>query len=86
MDQLSQLGQYGLIGVMLALIGLAGSSMWINYKQNNGKQDRMMGVIERNSVAFATNAEAAKENTIATRQTTEALAQLKNMVEIKLRS
>ncbi len=32
MQDLSQLGQYGLIGVMLALVALTGSAIWILYK------------------------------------------------------
>lgn len=32
MQDLTQLGQYGLIGVMLSLIALTGTSIWILYK------------------------------------------------------
>lgn len=52
MPDLSSLGQYGLIGVMLALISLTGSAIWILYKivgnhltHDTDAKDKLSGAI-----------------------------------------
>ena len=54
MNDLSVLGQYGLVGVMLALIALTGSAIWILYKvvcnhlnHNTVALEKMSGTMEK---------------------------------------
>lgn len=54
MNDISTLGQYGLVGVMLALIALTGSAIWILYKvvsnhinHNTMASTEMVKAIER---------------------------------------
>lgn len=52
MNDASSLGQYGLIGVMLALIALTGSSIWILWKLVGNHIDHNTAAMGRNTEAF----------------------------------
>ena len=70
-EGITQLGQYGLVGVMLALIGLVIVVVWVNYK------------ISGNHINHSTK--ALEKNTDAISEVREVLAGLKTLIKERLK-
>ena len=70
-EQIAKLGRYGLVGVMLALIILAGLGMLGIWQMATKNGDVFAGAVERNTEAWVQN--------------TQALTALKTTIDLKIK-